>query len=92
MSVKMRLARYGTLRKPTFRIVVMDSRAPTDGAYLESIGSYDPRTDPATVKVDEARVLYWLKNGVQPTETVRELLRNQGIWARFVAGKKEKSV
>jgi small subunit ribosomal protein S16 len=90
MSVKMRLTRLGAPRKPTYRLVVADSRIPRDAAYLESVGSYDPRTNPATVKINEERALYWLNQGVQPTDTARELLARQGIWQRYLASKKEK--
>jgi small subunit ribosomal protein S16 len=90
MSVKIRLTRLGAPRKPTYRLVIADSRIARDGDYLESVGSYDPRTNPATIKINADRALYWLSQGVQPTETARELLASQGIWQRHLAAKKEK--
>jgi small subunit ribosomal protein S16 len=77
--VKMRLQRVGRKKKPAYRIVVADSRAPRDGAYIEIIGHYDPLTDPATVVIHEEKALKWLRQGAQPTQTVANLLKRQGI-------------
>ena len=76
--VKLRLKRMGSINKPLYRIVTLDSRKKRDGAYLESIGYYDPKTDPFTLKVDVDRALYWLGVGAQPSDTVRSLLKKAG--------------
>ncbi len=77
--VKIRLQRVGRKKKPIYRVVVADSRAPRDGAFIEVIGHYDPLTDPATVVIHEEKALKWLRQGAQPTETVAGLLKQQGI-------------
>lgn len=76
--VKIRLRRMGAKKAPFYRIVVADSRAPRDGAFIEEIGYYNPLTDPAEVKVDNERAAYWMKNGAQPTDTVRAILKKNG--------------
>lgn len=88
MAVKIRLTRQGAPRKPTYRLVLTDSRASRDGAYIENLGSYNPRTDPPSVKLEEERILFWLSKGVQPTDSARELLKSQGIWQKFLQMKK----
>ncbi len=82
MAVRIRLARHGTKKRPFYRIVAAPSEAPRDGRFLEVLGTYNPLTDPATVTVKEDRVLYWLGQGAQPTDTVRSLLRKAGVWAK----------
>ena len=77
--IKLRLRRMGAKKRPSYRIVVADSRSPRDGRIIESVGHYDPLTKPSTVKVNEDRVRYWLSVGAQPSETVRNLLRHQGL-------------
>ncbi|MCJ7520731.1 MAG: 30S ribosomal protein S16 [Dehalococcoidia bacterium] len=77
--VKIRLQRVGRKKKPAYRIVVAESRAPRDGAFIEIIGHYDPLTDPATVVIHEDKALKWLRQGAQPTRTVANLLKRQGI-------------
>ncbi|QIB69008.1 30S ribosomal protein S16 [Aminipila butyrica] len=77
--VKIRLKRMGANKKPFYRIVVADSRAPRDGKFIEEVGTYNPLTDPATVIINEEQVTKWLGNGAQPTETVRALLKKSGI-------------
>jgi small subunit ribosomal protein S16 len=79
--VKIRLARFGSKKNPHYRIVVADARAPRDGRNIESIGRYNPQTEPSTIEVKEDRAKYWLSVGAQPTETVRKLLKVQGIEA-----------
>jgi small subunit ribosomal protein S16 len=69
----------GAKKNPYYRIVVADSRSPRDGRFIEEIGSYDPLADPYKVKVDGERALYWIKNGAQPTDTVRALLKKSGV-------------
>ena len=81
--VKLRLKRMGSINKPFYRIVTLDSRKKRDGAYLESIGYYDPKTDPFTLKVDVDRALYWLGVGAQPSDTVRSLLKKAGVMEKF---------
>ena len=77
--IKLRLRRMGAKKRPSYRIVAADSRSPRDGRIIESFGLYDPITDPATVRIDEARARYWLSVGAQPTDTVRHLLRRAGV-------------
>ena len=77
--VKIRLRRMGAKKRPFYRIVVADSRAPRDGRAIEEIGTYNPLTDPAEVTIKEDRAREWLKNGAQPTDTVRSLLKKTGI-------------
>jgi small subunit ribosomal protein S16 len=81
--VKIRLRRVGTRNRPSYRIVVADSRAPRDGAFINVIGHYDPLTDPETVVVDEEEALKWLVQGAQPTATVNRLLSKVGIIEKF---------
>ena len=76
--VKIRLRRMGAKKAPYYRIVVADSRSPRDGRCIEEIGSYDPLTKPATIKVDVEKAQTWIKNGAQPTDTVRALLKKAG--------------
>ena len=73
----------GKKKQPTYRVVVADSRAPRDGRFIESIGFYNPRTEPPTVYIKEERALYWLSQGAQPTEAVARLLKNKGTLDRF---------
>ncbi len=79
MSVKIRMRRMGAKRKPFYRIVVADSRAPRDGRFIEEIGYYDPTKEPSLIKFDEEAAKKWLANGAQPTETVAKLLKIAGI-------------
>ncbi len=77
--VKIRLKRMGAKKRPFYRIVVADAQSPRDGRFIEQIGYYDPIPNPATVKVDVERALYWVTHGAQPTETVRSLFRQAGV-------------
>jgi small subunit ribosomal protein S16 len=86
MAVRMRLRREGKKKAPFYRVVVADSRSPRDGRYIEDIGYYQPLTDPSTIEIDADRALYWLRNGVQPSDQVKQLLRVQGIWETFKPG------
>ncbi len=83
MAVKLRLKRMGAKKAPRYRIVAADSRFARDGRDIETIGTYNPTVDPAAVKVDAERALYWLKNGAQPSDTVRNILSSQGIMKQF---------
>ena len=81
--VKIRLRRTGAKKKPSYRVVVADSRAPRDGAFLSIIGHYDPLTDPETIVIDEEKALTWLRQGAQPTATAARLLSRVGIMEKF---------
>lgn len=81
--VKIRLRRVGAKNSPSYRLVVADSRAPRDGAFISIIGHYNPMTDPETVVVDEEEALNWLKQGAQPTETAARLLAKVGVMDKF---------
>jgi len=83
--VKIRLRRVGTKKKPSYRVVVADSRAPRDGAVIAGIGYYNPLTDPETIVIDEEKALSWLKQGAQPTATAARLLSKVGIMDKFKA-------
>ena len=77
--VKIRLRRMGAKKNPYYRIVVADSRSPRDGRCIEEIGSYDPVANPAEIKVDAEKAQNWIKNGAQPTDTVRGLLKKANV-------------
>lgn len=79
MPVKIRLARRGRKKRPFYHIVVADARAPRDGRFIETIGSYNPMTVPATIELDQDKALDWLQKGAQPTETARAILRFKGV-------------
>jgi len=75
----MRLTRVGGRKDPVWRVVVADKRSPRDGRFIETVGRYNAQTDPSTISLDEERVRYWLGQGAQPSDTVKKLLRTQGI-------------
>jgi small subunit ribosomal protein S16 len=79
MAVHIRLARRGATKNPIYRIMVADSRAPRDGRFIESIGLYNPQTDPSTIELDADRAKEWLAKGAQPSATVRKLLAIKGV-------------
>ncbi len=79
MAVKIRLKRMGAKKAPFYRVVVADSRYPRDGRFIEEIGYYNPLTDPATVNIDADKAKKWVANGAQPTDTVKALLKKNGI-------------
>ena len=79
MAVRLRLTRIGSHKNPVWRVVVADQRAKRDGRVIETVGHYNPQADPSTIVLDGERVREWLARGAQPTETVRKLLRIQGI-------------
>ncbi len=79
MSVKIRLRRMGAKKAPFYRIVVADSRYPRDGRFIEEVGTYDPTKNPSEFKVDAEKTKKWLANGAQPTDTVKALLKLNGI-------------
>ncbi|HYR02478.1 MAG TPA: 30S ribosomal protein S16 [Syntrophobacteria bacterium] len=82
MGVRIRLSRMGSKKRPFYRIVVADSRAPRDGRFVEVIGTYNPRTEPVEVQVDPERLQTWLEQGAEPTDTVRSLLKQKGLPAK----------
>lgn len=90
MAVKIRLKRMGAKKSPFYRIVAADSRAPRDGRFIEQLGTYDPRQNPAVVTIKEEEVLAWLNKGAQPSDTVRSLLSQKGIMAKFAQAKAKK--
>ena len=77
--VKMRLRRVGAKKQPFYRVIVADERSPRNGRFIEEIGYYNPLTEPATVKIDADKAKEWIKNGAQPTETVKVFLKRAGI-------------
>lgn len=79
MAVKIRLRRMGAKKAPFYRIVVADSRFPRDGRFIEEIGYFDPTKNPSVVKVDGDKAKEWIKNGAQPTDTVKKILKNNGV-------------
>lgn len=87
--VRIRLRRVGARHQPSYRIVAADKQSPRDGRFLEIIGHYNPRTEPATIQIKEDRLFHWLKNGAQPSDSVAKLMRTSGAqerWERFKAG------
>ena len=81
--VKIRLRRTGAKKRPSYRLVVADARAPRDGAFISIIGHYDPLTEPETVVIKEEEALSWLQKGAQPTETAARLLKKMGVMDKF---------
>ncbi|MBE6881527.1 MAG: 30S ribosomal protein S16 [Oscillospiraceae bacterium] len=79
MSVKIRLRRMGAKKAPFYRIVVADSRYPRDGRFIEEVGYYDPTKEPSVIKVDKEKVEKWIASGAQPTDTVKALLKIEGV-------------
>jgi len=81
--LRIRLRRVGSKKQPLYRMVIAENEWPRDGRFLEIVGRYNPRTNPETVEVEEARVYHWLKNGAQPTDSVAQLLKKQGTLGRY---------
>ena len=79
MAVKFRLARYGSKKKPFYRIVVADERYPRDGRFIENVGTYDSMKDPVAVTLDKEKIKTWYAKGVRPTKTVEDLFRREGV-------------
>jgi len=84
MATRIRLRRLGAKKRPFYRVVVADQRAPRDGRFIENIGKYHPLEDPSLIEIDEDRALHWLRVGAQPSSQVRNLMVKTGIWDRFV--------
>lgn len=85
MSVKIRLTRQGAHKSPFYRVVAADVRMPRDGRFLDILGTYDPRTNPATISLDEEKVISWLGKGAVPTDTARQLIKKSGIYGKIKA-------
>ena len=81
MAVRIRLARHGAKKRPFYRIVAADGESPRDGRFLEKLGTYDPKYDPAKVTVKTERVQYWIDKGATPSHTVKSLLKREGFFA-----------
>ena len=79
MSVKIRLKRMGMKKKPFYRVVVADIHSPRDGRFIEEIGTYNTMVDPAEIKIDAEKAKKWIANGAQPTDTVKSILKKEGI-------------
>ncbi len=79
MAVKLRLKKMGSKKRPFYRIVAADARSPRDGRFIETVGTYDPIKEPAVITLDKELAVKWLKNGAQPTDTVKSILRKEGI-------------
>lgn len=90
MAVRLRLRRVGKKKMPIYHIVAADSRVARNGKFLEIIGRYDPRQNPAGITTKELRVMYWLKNGALPTDTVKSLLQQTGLWMKWSLMKRGK--
>jgi small subunit ribosomal protein S16 len=88
MSVKIRLRRIGAKKHPFYRLVAADTRSPRDGKFIEILGTYDPMSDPVTVKIDEEKVKAWLKKGARPSDTARSFLIKQGLLPKESARKR----
>jgi small subunit ribosomal protein S16 len=80
MTVKIRLARHGAKKRPFYRIVAADTEMPRDGRYLEKLGTYNPLVEPAEVSLNAERVRYWIEQGAVPTDTVKSLLKKEGVF------------
>jgi len=87
--LKIRLRRVGAKKKPSYRLVVADVRAPRDGAFVDIIGHYDPLTDPETIVIKEEKALHWLRQGAKPTDTTARLLGKAGILEKFEPAKEK---
>lgn len=90
MAVKLRLKRMGAKKRPYYRIVAADSRSPRDGRFIEIVGTYNPLSVPAEIKVDEEKAFKWLSNGAKPTDTVRDLLSKAGVLEKYSTNKENK--
>lgn len=89
--VRIRLRRMGKKKQPSYRVVVADRRMPRDGRYIESLGYYNPMTEPSTIQIDADRALHWLRNGAQPSRQVENLMKIEGIWDQFKSSTKSEA-
>lgn len=83
MSVKIRLKRMGSKKRPFYRIVVADSRSPRDGRFIAQVGTYNPLVEPVAVKLEEEEIMNWLNNGAEPSDTVKNILSKAGIMKKY---------
>ena len=90
MSVRIRLRRMGSKKRPFYRVVVADQRSPRDGRFIENIGKYHPLDEPSIIDIDEERAMHWLSEGAQPSESVQRLMEKAGIWEKFEAARPKK--
>ncbi len=90
MAVKLRLTRVGKTKQPQYRVVATDSRSPRDGRFIQIVGTYNPRTDPSTLNIDNVKAVKWLMDGAQPTDRVKKLLEVSGAMAEFSAARAAK--
>ncbi len=88
MAVKLRCLRMGAKKAPFYRIVAADARARRDGRNIEVVGTYDPTKEPAIITIDEEKALKWLNRGAIPSDTVKSILKSQGVYAKYLEGKK----
>ncbi|NLV91231.1 MAG: 30S ribosomal protein S16 [Firmicutes bacterium] len=88
MAVRIRLRRMGAKKRPFYRLVVADSRAARDGAFIEQLGYYNPIAEPAEIQIDEDKTLDWLRKGAQPSDSAKQLLTRVGIMKKFTASRK----
>ncbi|MGB5756057.1 MAG: 30S ribosomal protein S16 [Acidimicrobiales bacterium] len=86
MAVRLRLMRMGKKKQPTYRVVAADARSPRDGRFIEIVGTYNPRSEPSEIKIDNARAVHWLREGAQPSDRVKKLLSVSGAWEAFESG------
>lgn len=87
VAVRLRLMRMGKKKQPTYRVVAADQRSPRDGRFIEIVGTYNPRTEPSEIKINNAKAVGWLRTGAQPSDRVRKLLEISGAWEAFKGGK-----
>jgi len=88
MAVKIRLKRMGAKKKPFYRIVVADARAPRDGRFIDQLGIYNPVSEPKELQIDAEKAIKWLGDGAQPTDTVKDLFKKEGVFEKFEESKK----
>ncbi len=86
MAVRLRLMRMGKKKQPTYRVVAADARSPRDGRFIEIVGTYNPRSEPSEIKIDNAKAVHWLREGAQPSDRVKKLLSVSGAWEAFESG------
>ncbi len=86
MAVRLRLARTGKKKQPSYRVVATDARSPRDGRFIEIVGTYNPRLEPSEIKIDNAKAVHWLRQGAKPSERVKKLFEISGAWAAFEDG------
>ena len=91
MAVKLRLKRMGSKQKPFYRIIVADSRSPRDGRFIATVGTYNPLLADNKYSVKEEEIITWLNNGAQPTDTVKSILTQTGVWAKYKSTKTVKA-